>query len=73
MFVFWAIGVFWVVRSANFNQHPLKLSFGGYVNPFFGRVTGYTHKEVLGNNWFDNLLPCYSQQLIKTVNITSQQ
>ncbi|MEG4055216.1 MULTISPECIES: PAS domain S-box protein [unclassified Microcoleus] len=71
--VFWAIGVFWVMRSANFNQHRLKLIFGGYVNPFFCRVTGYTHKEVLGKNWFDNLLSWYSQQLIKTVNIIGQQ
>ncbi|WP_333417669.1 PAS domain-containing protein [Microcoleus sp. MOSTC5] len=44
-----------------------------YVNPFFFRVTGYTHQEVLGKNWFDNLLPCYSQQLIKTINITCHQ
>ncbi|WP_445300485.1 PAS domain-containing protein [Microcoleus sp. BROC3] len=44
-----------------------------YVNPFFFIVTGYTQKEVLGKNWCDNLLPCYSQQLIKTVHITWQQ
>ncbi|WP_445302027.1 PAS domain S-box protein [Microcoleus sp. K1-B6] len=48
------------------------MKFRGYVNPFFCRLTGYTHKEVFGNNWFDNLLSCYSQQLIKTVNIICQ-
>ncbi|WP_445301764.1 PAS domain S-box protein [Microcoleus sp. K1-B1] len=49
-----------------------RIKFRGYVNPFFCRLTGYTHKEVFGNNWFDNLLSCYSQQLIKTVNIICQ-
>ncbi|WP_445251003.1 MULTISPECIES: hypothetical protein [unclassified Microcoleus] len=44
-----------------------------YVNPVFFCVTGYTHKELLGKNCFDNLLPCYSQQLIKSFRITCQQ
>ncbi|WP_445251499.1 MULTISPECIES: hypothetical protein [unclassified Microcoleus] len=29
-----------------------------YLNPFFFTFTGYTHKEILGNNWFDTFLPC---------------
>jgi PAS domain S-box-containing protein len=32
-----------------------------YVNPFFVGLTGYTHEEVLGKNWFENFLPSSSQ------------
>ncbi|TAE54063.1 MAG: PAS domain S-box protein [Oscillatoriales cyanobacterium] len=31
-----------------------------YVNPFFVGLTGYTHEEVLGKNWFENFLPSSS-------------
>jgi PAS domain S-box-containing protein len=32
-----------------------------YVNPFFVGLTGYTHEEVLGKNWFENFFPSSSQ------------
>ena len=38
-----------------------------YVNPFFLTLTGYTHPEVLGKNWFENFLPHASQQSTQTV------
>lgn len=38
-----------------------------YVNPFFLTLTGYTHAEVLGKNWFENFLPRASKQLSHTV------
>jgi PAS domain S-box-containing protein len=44
-------------RSGNIN----------YVNPFFLTLTGYSHPEVLGKNWFDNFLPPASQQSTQTV------
>lgn len=28
-----------------------------YINPFFLKLTGYTHSEVLGQNWFETCLP----------------
>ncbi|TAE08194.1 MAG: PAS domain S-box protein [Oscillatoriales cyanobacterium] len=31
-----------------------------YVNPFFVGLTGYTHEEVLGKNWFENFFPSSS-------------
>ncbi|MEG5055553.1 MULTISPECIES: PAS domain S-box protein [unclassified Microcoleus] len=46
------------------------LDIGGnvnYVNPFFLKLTGYTHPEVLGKNWFENFLPRSIQQSIKVV------
>ncbi|MEG3910367.1 PAS domain S-box protein [Microcoleus sp. w2-18bC1] len=38
-----------------------------YVNPFFLQITGYTHPEVIGKNWFKELLPRSIQQSIKVV------
>ncbi|MEG4573456.1 PAS domain S-box protein [Microcoleus sp. N3A4] len=38
-----------------------------YVNPFFLKITGYTHPEVLGKNWFENFLPPANQQSIQVV------
>ncbi len=38
-----------------------------YVNPFFLTLTGYTHPEVFGKNWFENFLPRTNQSLIPTV------
>jgi len=46
------------------------LDIGGnvnYVNPFFLKITGYTHAEVLGKNWFENFLPRSNQQSIQVV------
>jgi PAS domain S-box-containing protein len=46
------------------------LDIGGnvnYVNPFFLKITGYTHPEVLGKNWFENFLPRSNQQSIQVV------
>lgn len=37
-----------------------------YVNPFFLKVTGYAHEEVLGKNWFKNFLPHSKQQQVNT-------
>ncbi|MEG3849845.1 PAS domain S-box protein [Microcoleus sp. herbarium19] len=38
-----------------------------YVNPFFLKLTGYTHPEVYGKNWLENFLPPTNQSLIPTV------
>lgn len=38
-----------------------------YVNPFFLTLTGYTHPEVYGKNWFENFLPRTNQSLIPTI------
>jgi PAS domain S-box-containing protein len=38
-----------------------------YVNPFFLSLTGYTHSEVIGKNWFETLLPSSIQPSIQTV------
>lgn len=38
-----------------------------YVNPFFLKLTGYTHLEVLGKNWFENFLPQAQQQALQVV------
>ena len=46
------------------------LDIGGnvnYVNPFFLKITGYTHPEVLGKNWFENFLPPSNQQSTQVV------
>ena len=46
------------------------LDIGGnvnYVNPFFLRITGYTHLEVIGKNWFENFLPPSNQQSIQVI------
>jgi PAS domain S-box-containing protein len=37
-----------------------------YVNPFFLKLTGYTHSEFFGKNWLKNLLPHVNQQSIQT-------
>ena len=37
-----------------------------YVNPFFLKLTGYTHSEFFGKNWLENLLPHVNQQSIQT-------
>ncbi|MEG4044406.1 PAS domain S-box protein [Microcoleus sp. Pol17_C1] len=38
-----------------------------YVNPFFLKITGYTHPEVMGKNWFENFLPPSNQQSVQVV------
>ena len=37
-----------------------------YVNPFLLSLTGYTHSEVIGKNWFEMCLPRSSQAAIQT-------
>ncbi|MEG4393050.1 PAS domain S-box protein [Microcoleus sp. BROC3] len=46
------------------------LDIGGnvnYVNPFFLKITGYTHPEVLGKNWFETFLPRSIHESIKVI------
>ncbi|MEG4985226.1 PAS domain S-box protein [Microcoleus sp. BR0-C5] len=46
------------------------LDIGGnvnYVNPFFLKITGYTHLEVIEKKWFENFLPASIQQSIKVI------
>ena len=46
------------------------LDIGGnvnYVNPFFLKITGYTHPEVLGKNWVENFVPPSTQPSIQVV------
>jgi len=38
-----------------------------YVNPFFLKLTGYTHPEILGENWFENFLSHSNKQSIQVV------
>lgn len=38
-----------------------------YVNPFFLKLTGYTHSEVLGKNWFEHFLPLSKQQQVNNI------
>ena len=42
-----------------------KLGNANYINPFLLNLTGYTKDEVLGKNWFDNFLPCSTQESTK--------
>ena len=38
-----------------------------YVNPHFSSVTGYRREEILGQSWFDTMLPRQSQAEIREV------
>ncbi|MFY7803624.1 MAG: PAS domain S-box protein [Limnoraphis robusta] len=38
-----------------------------YVNPFFLNITGYTHAEVIGKNWFKNFFRDLEQQRLQTI------
>jgi PAS domain S-box-containing protein len=36
-----------------------------YANPFFLELSGYTHIEVMGQDWFTTFLPQHQQQAVK--------
>ena len=37
-----------------------------YVNPYFLELVGYDREEVMGENWFDNLIPTYEQGKVQS-------
>ena len=41
-----------------------------YINPYFLELVGYTREEVIGRNWFKNLVPPYEQDKVKSYFIS---